>query len=123
MTFGFLSPGAALVGLAIILALGVLVAAERRSRRMARALGLPPQRRRAAVPVAVALALTGAIVALAAAQPVVSAVRTKEARTDAEVIFIFDITRSMLAQMHRKGQARRMDRGYYRLPPQPKGSP
>ncbi len=32
-------------------------------------------------------------------------------------------TRSMLAQMHRKGQARRMDRGYYRLPPQPKESP
>jgi len=97
VTFGFLSPGAALVGLAILVALGVLVAAERRSRRVARALGLPPQRRRAALPVAVALALTGAIVALAASQPVVSAVRTKEARTDAEVIFVFDITRSMLA--------------------------
>lgn len=27
------------------------------------------------------------------------------------------LTRSMLAQMHRKGQARRIDRGRYRLPP------
>jgi len=29
-------------------------------------------------------------------------------------------TRSTLAQMHRKGQAKRMDRGRYRLPPAPK---
>jgi hypothetical protein len=32
-------------------------------------------------------------------------------------------TRSMLAQMHRKGQARRMSRGAYRLPPDSKDSP
>jgi hypothetical protein len=31
-------------------------------------------------------------------------------------------TRSMLAHMHRKGQARRMARGAYRLPPEPKDS-
>jgi len=30
--------------------------------------------------------------------------------------------RSMLAHMHRKGQARRMARGAYRLPPEPKDS-
>jgi hypothetical protein len=29
-------------------------------------------------------------------------------------------TRSVLAQMHRKGQVKRMDRGRYRLPPEPK---
>jgi hypothetical protein len=29
-------------------------------------------------------------------------------------------TRSVLAQMHRKGQAKRIDRGRYRLPPEPK---
>lgn len=29
-------------------------------------------------------------------------------------------TRSMMAQMHRKGQLRRVDRGRYRLPPEPK---
>jgi hypothetical protein len=29
--------------------------------------------------------------------------------------------RSMLAQMHRKGQAKRIERGRYRLPPEPKG--
>lgn len=29
-------------------------------------------------------------------------------------------TRSMMAQMHRKGQAKRIDRGRYRLPPTPK---
>jgi len=32
-------------------------------------------------------------------------------------------TRSKLAEMHRKGLARRMDRGRYRLPPGPKGEP
>lgn len=31
--------------------------------------------------------------------------------------------RSMLGQMHRKGQARRMARGLYRLPPEPKEAP
>ena len=97
MTFGFLSPGAALVGLAVAAALLVLFLADRRSRRVATALGLEPPRRRAALPVAVAIALVGAIVALAAAQPVVSGVREKNARLDAEVIFVFDVTRSMLA--------------------------
>ncbi len=32
-------------------------------------------------------------------------------------------TRSKLAEMHRKGQARRVDRGRYRLPPEPKDAP
>lgn len=110
MTFGFLSPAAALLGLGILLSIGVLIVAERRSSRAARALDLQPARKRAAVPVAVALGLTGAIVALAAAQPVVSAVRMKEARTDAEALFVFDITRSMLASTN-PGAASRLARG------------
>lgn len=97
MSFGFLSPGAALVGLCALVALVLLAMAERRSRRVARAIGLAPARWRGALPVAAALAATGGIVALAAAQPVVSEVREKSARTDAEVVFVFDITRSMLA--------------------------
>lgn len=97
MSFGFLSPGAALVGLGILLALAVLVVAERRSRRVARVIGLEPARWRSAVPVAVALGIVGAAIALTAAQPVVSAVREQEARVDAEAVFVFDITRSMLA--------------------------
>ena len=109
MTFGFLSPGAALVGLGILLAVGVLVAAERRTRRVARALGLEPTRRRSALPVAIALLLVAAGLALAAAQPVVSGVRTTKARTDAEVLFVFDITRSMLAS-ERPGSPNRFQR-------------
>lgn len=109
MTFGFLSPGAALVGLAIAAALLTLALAERRWRRVAARLGLEPPRRRAALPVAIAVGLIGAMVALAAAQPVVSGVRVKEARTDAEVIFVFDITRSMLASP-RRGEPNRFVR-------------
>jgi hypothetical protein len=106
MSFGFLSPGAALVGLAALVALAVLVLAERRSRRVAAALGLEPRPLRSALPIVVALLLVGGIVAVAVAQPVVSGVRTQNARTDAEVIFVVDITRSMLASRGRAGTSR-----------------
>jgi hypothetical protein len=109
MSVGFLSPAAALAGLVVTLTVAVLVATERRSRRVVRALGLLPRRRRAALPVAAALVAVGGVVALALAQPVVSGVRTQEARTDAEVIFVVDITRSMLAS-RRRGDATRFDR-------------
>ena len=109
MTFGFLSPGAALVGLVVAAALLVLALAERRSRRLAARLGLEPPRRRSALPVAVAVLLIGGIVALAAAQPVVSGVHSKQARADAEAIFVFDITRSMLAAP-RRGEPNRFAR-------------
>jgi hypothetical protein len=109
VSVGFLSPGAALVGLAVVIALAVLLRTERRSRRVAAALGLAPRRGRSALPVAAALLAAGGVIALALAQPVVSGVRTQEARTDAEVIVVVDITRSMLAS-HARGEPTRFDR-------------
>jgi hypothetical protein len=93
-----LTPSAAIVGLIAGVGLGALVLVERRSGRLCRLLGLPPNSPRAALVPAAALVLVGALVGLAAAQPVVSSQRQLEGRTDAEAILVFDITRSMLAR-------------------------
>ncbi len=59
--------------------------------------------------VARVLALVGALLGLAAAQPVASSVRPLEGRVDAEVIVVFDITKSMNARTSTRS-ARRFDR-------------
>jgi hypothetical protein len=91
----FESPLAALVGLASLPAVGVLLLAERRSARLALTLGLRP--RRNLVPV-VAIVVAAALLAAAAAEPVASADLALETRTDAEVAFVVDVTRSMAAR-------------------------
>ena len=48
----------------------------------------------------------GGLIALAAAQPVLSSVRDREGRVDAEAFFVFDTTRSMLARNGRNGSTR-----------------
>lgn len=107
MVFEF--PLAALVGLAALPAVGVLLLAERRASRLAGALGLRPPRRRARVAPIVAVVLAAAFLAAAAAQPVASAERGVEARTDAEVAFVVDVTQSMAARA-RPGAPTRLDR-------------
>jgi hypothetical protein len=102
----FLTPKAALVGLAVTLAVLAFAFAERRSRRHALALGLSPRGGLAGLADATALVLAGCLVALAAAQPVVSRVRPRDGRIDAEAIFVFDISRSMLAREGRDGTSR-----------------
>ncbi|MDQ5822256.1 MAG: hypothetical protein M3540_12525 [Actinomycetota bacterium] len=108
MTLTFISPLAALVGLLAVGALYALVRAERRSRALCDVLGLEP-RRFALVPPVVAIALAAGLLALAAAQPVVATVSPVAGRTDAEVVFVFDISRSMLARPS-AGEATRFDR-------------
>lgn len=102
----FESPLAALVGLAVLPAVGVLLLAERRSARLALALGLRP--RLSLVPV-VAIVVAAAFLAAAAAEPVASAERDLETRSDAEVAFVVDVTRSMAARP-RPGAATRLER-------------
>jgi hypothetical protein len=102
----FLTPVAALVSLAAGLALLAFVLAERRSRRLARALGLRPRGGLAGLADAVALVLAGCLLAVAVAQPVVSRVQPRDGRMDAEAIFVFDISRSMLAREGRDGTSR-----------------
>jgi hypothetical protein len=98
VSLSFLTPLAALVGLVALAGVAVLLAAEARSRRIARGLGLVPSRRLAGAGGVLALVLAGALLAFAAAQPVVSSVGVREGRTDAEALFVFDISRSMLAR-------------------------
>ena len=106
MSLSFLTPAAALVGLLALAAVAVLVRSERRSRELARAIGLVPRGRLAGTSGLVALVLVGALVSLAAAQPVLSSVRDRDGRVDAEALFVFDVTRSMLARNGRDGAAR-----------------
>lgn len=97
MDLSFITPAAGLVGLVAALALAVLVVRERRSQRICDELGLTPGGVRAAFPPAAAIGLVGLFLGLAAAQPVVSGIRPLQGRTDAEVIVVFDITKSMTA--------------------------
>ena len=98
MRVSFLTPAGALVGLVGLAALALLAASELRSRRACAALALPPRRRASVAVDAAALVAVAALVSLAAGQPVVSAVGNSRGRTDAEVIVVMDVTRSMLAR-------------------------
>jgi hypothetical protein len=71
---------------------------ERRARRISRRLGLTPPDLRSRLGVAVAIVAVAALLAIAAAQPVVAGTSTSVGRADAEVYFLFDTSRSMLAR-------------------------
>jgi hypothetical protein len=93
----FLTPLDALFALAAALPLAALLATERRSGRIRRALALPPPRRLAVIPVAVALIALTSLVAVAAAQPIVVRQRLVSERADAQAFFILDTSLSMQA--------------------------
>lgn len=98
MSLSFLSPYAAVAGLVGGLALLALRAARRRAARVESSLRLDPPPRSTVfldLGLIVAVAL---LLALAAAQPVVSATASTKGRDGAEVIVVVDITRSMLAR-------------------------
>jgi hypothetical protein len=98
VTLSFLSPLAAVVGLAATPALVAVARAERRSRRLCRTLGLAPRRPIGAALTGLAVVVCACLLALAAAQPVLAKVQPVQGRQDAEVLFVFDISRSMLAR-------------------------
>ena len=105
----FLTPTAALVGFVVLIPLAAFVLAERRLAVVRRVLMLQPPRggvdaAAIALPVTVVLLL-----ALAAAQPALSNTKAQRVRTDAEVLFVVDISRSMAASSSRGG-SRRLDR-------------
>jgi hypothetical protein len=106
MDVTLVTPLAGLVGLGIVVAVGVLVAGESRARGVASALGLTPRGRGAAAPELAALVLAGGLLALAAAQPIASRVEPRPGRTDAEAIFVLDISRSMEARERRDAPTR-----------------
>ncbi len=105
----FLSPLGALLALGAIVPLVAVLLARRRANRVRKVVGLSrPAVRRVLVPIA-AVVLTGTLLGAAAAQPVLERTSTRHVRTDAEVFFVVDVSRSMLAQSD-TGSATRLAR-------------
>jgi hypothetical protein len=93
----FLTPVDALFVLVAAVPLAALAATERRADAVRRVLALRSPGRRAFVPVAIALVLLPALVAVAAAQPVVVRQQLVSERADAQAFILFDTSLSMRA--------------------------
>ena len=93
----FLTPLDALFVLAAALPLGALFLTERRAARIRRLLAVVGPSRRALVPVIAALVSLAALVAVAAAQPVVVREKLVSERADAQAFVLFDTSLSMRA--------------------------
>lgn len=98
MTLTFLTPVGVVLALAFIVPLAALLLVRRRARRVRRALGVPEPSRRGLGVWVLCLLVASALIGLAAAQPVLAQTKTLRVRTDAEVWFVLDVSRSMLAQ-------------------------
>jgi hypothetical protein len=106
VTVVFLTPLAALVALAVVVPVATALIVSRRAAGIRRSLRLPsPRLRSRAVPV-VALVSAGALVGVAAAQPVLERSTRFRVRSDAEAYVVVDISRSMLARADRGSPAR-----------------
>jgi von Willebrand factor type A domain len=97
MELTFLTPFAALFGVVALVPLLVWRARERRLAHVRSALRLKEPSRRGRFAIASALAGVCALLALAAAQPVVATTRELPERTDAQVFVVLDTSRSMHA--------------------------
>ena len=106
MGVSFLTPWAALVGVVALVGSVVLIASERRSRRLCAVLGLEPRASRSLVFEASALGIVGLLLGIGAAQPVISQIQAVDGRADVEAIAVFDVSRSMLARPSRDGTTR-----------------
>jgi hypothetical protein len=101
-----LSPLAGLAVLGAIAPVAVVVLATDRGRRVAEVLGLVPARRRR-VPVRAAAAVAiCALLGLAATQPIVRTTGTERVRRSSQVLFVVDVSRSMLASETPDGPSR-----------------
>ena len=102
----FLTPLGALVALAMLLPIAAFVVAERRVATVRRLLTLRPPRSGVDVAALAALVAVVALLALAAAQPALSNTHSQRVRTDAEALFVLDISQSMAASEGPKGKTR-----------------
>jgi hypothetical protein len=105
----FLTPEGALVALLAIPPLVGLALVHRRADRAREVLRLPEPTRKAWVLPAAALSTLAGLLALAAAQPVVSDASINSTRDDVEAIFLIDNSLSMSA-VRSPGDASRLDR-------------
>jgi hypothetical protein len=106
MGVSFLSPVGFLVALAGALPLLGLAVLERRAERLRRLLRVDAPDRRRRLELAGALAAVALLLGLAAAQPVLAVTHEKTARSDAEVLFVIDVSRSMQASSGEVGATR-----------------
>jgi len=92
-----LTPAGAIVCLAALVPLAAAYVGAARARRVRALLRLEPPARDVDVVARVALAAVVVLLGLAAAQPVVARASAQEVRTDAQALFVLDISRSMAA--------------------------
>lgn len=106
MTIEFLTPAGGLLALVVLVPLAAFLGVSRRAARVRGAVGLPraPLRLRL-VPIIALFAVAG-LLGLAAAQPVLQRTTTRRVRSDAEVLMVIDVSRSMLAQRSPAAAAR-----------------
>jgi hypothetical protein len=106
MEIAFLTPAAGVVAVAAVVPLMLLIRGERRVRRVRDALGVaPPTRTRRTEVVASVIALPS-LLGLAATQPIVDRSTDHVTRTDAEIFFVIDTSRSMVASETASSQTR-----------------
>ena len=106
MTMDFLTPLGGLIALVVLVPIAAFLAISRRAAHMRRGLRLPePLLRFRLVPVVAVLAVAG-LLGLAATQPLLQRTTTRSVRSDAEVLMVMDISRSMLAQRNPASPAR-----------------
>jgi hypothetical protein len=94
MSITFLSPEAALIGLAVAVPLAALVLAESRARMARTILRLPGRFTRGSA-YTIAIGAFAVLISLGAAQPVLERDHTRTVRHDAEALFVFDTSKSM----------------------------
>jgi len=98
VTVEFLTPPGGLIALVVLVPVAAFFGVSRRATRVRRAVGLPePPMRLRLVPIVAVLALAG-LLSLAATQPLLQRTATHHVRTDAEVLMVIDVSRSMLAR-------------------------
>ena len=109
MKLEFLSPFAGLLVLGVALPLGALLLVERRVQGLREILGLERPEIRSRLPIIVCLSAIPVLLAIALAQPVLRFTGAHSVRTDAEIFYVFDVSRSMNAASS-AGGTRRIER-------------
>jgi von Willebrand factor type A domain len=102
----FLTPLALLFGFLVAVPLAVFGGRRRRAAAVRTALGLTEGTGRAWLVLAICLAAVPILVGVAAAQPVITSVRTVPERSDVEVWIVVDTSRSMLASASSRSPTR-----------------